>query len=153
MSQRLATYLLTVLMMVLGALAGTPGSFPVTADGSYLTPEAIFGLATPVVMVFSTLFFVYKTIETRVATGELNPGDLLALLKMEEFWVALVAAIAGIIQIFKPDLLNADAQAMLVNMLMGMSQVLLYFFSKRSPGVTAAAMTVKPLSNPFSEGR
>jgi hypothetical protein len=81
MSQRFASFIATIVALVVGALAtGEPGRFRANFG-----PEDLIAIGT-------LLFGVVAAINSRVSNGTLRPGDVLGLLGVREFWVAVVGA-------------------------------------------------------------
>lgn len=140
-SQRLFVLLLTGALMVAGALLGTPGEFPVTADGSYLTPDAMLTLLAPLGLMLTTIIFLFNAIDTRVNSGDIEPNDILALLRLNDFWVALVGIVAGILQVFGVNFLqDAGSQAAAVNMIMAAVTLFLRDNAQRPSGMVVQTL-------------
>ena len=134
-SQRLLWSVLMVLLLLGGALLGTPGEYPANEDGSLITPELVLELLAPLGMLAGISMFLTKSIKARVDNKQMKAGDVMALLKMEDFWVALVASVAGIAQLFNIRLIDEGTQAMLVNVFRGLATLLLRDYAQRAPGV------------------
>ena len=133
--QRGVTTILYVVLLFVGALLGHPGSLPTGADGQSITPEFILQIVAPVGLLVTTVFGVFQAINARVVAGQIQPGDLLALGKLSEFWVGLVGTVVfGIHMFFKVAFLTPDQQAIVANALLAIFTGLLNSFGKRAPG-------------------
>lgn len=137
-SQRLyIVAFVTVILLVISAIMGSPGEFPTTPDGSYWTPEFLGNLLVPLTLIVATVYQLFKAVNTRVTSGNIDPNDLKALLTVNEFWVAMVTVTAGFCQVFGVKFLqDAGEQAMLVNVIMGIMTLLVGSNAARPSGQT-----------------
>lgn len=134
-SERLFSLLVVVILFGIAAILGTPGDFPTTADGSYLTPDAVANLLAPIGLVFATFWSLLKSIDARVASGNIQPNDIIALLKVNDFWVAMIGIAAGIFHVFGADLLQDEGtQAAAVNAIMALVTLFLRDYATRPSG-------------------
>ena len=132
MSQRLFfAILIAVLFVVIGTAAWTQGN-SVFIDTANLN-AALISIIAPVILIVSTVNQFFNVVDARVADGKLQPGDIVALFTMSEFYVALVAAASGLLQVFSFELLSPDTQAVLVNGLLALATVVLRSLSNRAP--------------------
>lgn len=123
-----------VLLLLGGALLGTPGEFPVNEDGSLITPELVLELLAPLGMLAGISIYLAGSIKARVDNKQIEAGDMMALFKMEDFWIALMASVAGMAQLFNIRLIDDGTQALLVNVFMGLATLLLRDYAQRAPG-------------------
>lgn len=140
LSQRTFSFVLVAIMfLMVGIYATSQHLLPPIHD---LVSNA-FTLVTPLLFVFTTLNAWFDNIDTLVASGQLKPGELTPLFTMSAFYVFLVAELGGVLQIFSVKVLDADTQAMIVNVLLIMATVLLRSFTERP-----AQQAAKPLALP-----
>lgn len=132
MSQRLAFVLLILVVFVLGGALAFAQGHALIVVGDTLN-DKIVSLIVPFTAILTTVMTFLNVIDARVASGELAPGDQLALLGMSEFWVALVASIAGVLQVFGFEFISPDTQALLVSAGLLLATILLRSFSDRAP--------------------
>jgi len=151
-SQRLFWFGIVIVSLLGGALLGNPGQYAPTGDGSYLTPELFLEKLAPVGWLGLVTWSLFTAIRCRVDSGEMNPGDVLALLKTEEFWVAVAGVIAVVFEMFGGKVMDEGTQALIVNVGLGLATLILRDYGKRTPG--AQSYAVKALtSNPSPSGR
>jgi hypothetical protein len=139
-SQRLFWFGLVIMLLIGGALLGDPGQYPATGDGSYLTPELVLEKLAPVGWLATITFTLFTAVRGRVDTGELNAGDVLALLKTEEFWIAVAGVIAVVFEIFGGKVMDDGTQALIVNVGLGLATLILRDYGKRTPGAQSWAV-------------
>lgn len=137
MSQRIAVLLLTVVLFIIGAAVGTPGEYPLV-NGTYLTPELLLTLITPIVAGILALVNLFAALSARITSQAINPNDIIALLKSREFLVYFVALVAGVLQLFNADIpvLNDASQVMIIDLIMIAAALLLRDYAKRPDGHT-----------------
>ncbi len=142
-SQRLLWLISGFLLLVLGAIFGTPGEYPIL-DGNRISPELVFQLLIPIVAGALVFINVIRTINNRVVSGSIQSGDLMAMLKLPEFWTGLVAIAAGVSEIFNIRILeNKATQTLLADSLLGFITVLLNSYANtRLPAHTAQNVPV-----------
>ena len=146
--QRLFTSALTMILMFLGAVLGD-GKFPVLEDGKILSPELLISGVLPIGFLFTQLVLLFKRINQRVIDPDdpFEAGDLISLLKAEEFWVALFGIVVGILSIFGVQFIeNPESQVMIVNMMMGIVSFLLYSWTQRPNAKTEEPLVLRDLS-------
>lgn len=118
-SQRLFSLLLVVILLLVGAVLGKPGEFPATEGGGYLSPEFLLNMLAPLGLILTTVVQLFRAIDTRVNSGDIQPNDIIALLKINDFWIALVGVAAGVFHVFGVEFLQDEgSQAAAVNMIM-----------------------------------
>ena len=150
--QRGVTALLYTALLIIGALLGHPGNLPTGTDGQAITPEFILQLVAPIGLLITTIAGVFQSLNARVATGQIQPGDILALGKLSEFWMGLVGtAVFAIHTFFKVDFLTLDQQAVVANALLAVFTALLNSFGQRAPGETLTTAQVVAQSYPQRE--
>lgn len=114
--QRGAFAVLTVVLFVVGALLGTPGNFPVLEDGSIFSPEFITQLLAPLGLLVGIVWTTFQNINQRVVEGVISPGDLLDLLKLKEFWTAILGVIVLVVGMFTDvEILTEEEQINIAN--------------------------------------
>lgn len=132
--QRGLAAIVLVGLMILGAVLGNPGGFPIIL-GHELTPDALMKLILPVLLGFGTLAGLFGAINSRVMTQSINPNDLKALLGMNEFWVALVGTLVAVAQMAGLHILDdPERQTWLLTLLQGGALMLLRTWQDRPPG-------------------
>lgn len=140
MSQRLFWLVIVLFSLGAGALLGTPGEYAPTADGSYLTPDLVLEKLAPVGWLLTMTWTLFGTIKARVDNGEMNPGDILALIKTEEFWIAIAGLIGVVIELFGGRVLDEGTQTLIVNVGLGVATLLLRDYGTRSAGIQSYAV-------------
>lgn len=137
MSQRLLVALLTLALLIVGALAGNAGGYPaLAAGGTTVTPDYILTLIgqiiAPLGLLFTTLRGLFNAINARVLDGTLQPGDLGGLVTSLEFWTAAVSVVVGVGELFfRVTLFTPETQAIIANSLMAFFTALLNSFAQR----------------------
>ena len=137
MMQRLFVGILTVvLMLVAVVLGGNPGAFPVGPDGNILSPDLVVKLLAPLALGATTLFYFFKVISAKVTdpNDPFQPGDILPLLGLKEFWIAAVSVIAGTFEVFHIHVFDEGTQALVVTAIMGVISLLQHSWSQRTGG-------------------
>lgn len=119
-------YALPVLFILIAILIGTT---PENAEA------VVMEMIAPLAIFVTGIGGFARTINKRVASGDLVPGDLAAILQRREFWVFVAMGGAWLFQRLGlgviPDGFNYD---LLVNAFMAVSSVALYSFGSRSSG-------------------
>ncbi len=140
MSQRLFSTLLVMVMFVgFGLLAAAQHTLP--PFGSIA--DNVLTFVTPAIGVFYVLSKWLDTVDAKVADGSLTPGLITPLFSLPEFYTAIVACLAGVVQTFGFKLLDADTQTFIVNSLLVVVSVLLRSFTERTPAATAKSIPPK----------
>jgi membrane protein implicated in regulation of membrane protease activity len=130
MSQRLLSTLLVLVMFAVGGVvAFVQHTLPPLSDIS----ANLLTFVAPVVGVFYVLNKWLDTVDSKVADGSIQPGEIRPLLTMPDFYAAMVACLAGIFQTYGFKLLDADTQTFLVNSILVVVSVLLRSFAERTP--------------------
>lgn len=130
MSQRTFSFLFLIVFTIpVTLLAVYRGVIPSLTDLS----GQFFTLITPAIFIFTTLLKWYDTLDSKVIADEIKPGDIVPLFTMGDFWITEVACLAGVAQIVGLELLPAETQAVIVNLLLLGATVLLRSFSNRPP--------------------
>lgn len=124
-SQRLVTFIVLIVAAVLMALGGGQ----ITLSDSIT--NTVISLAAPFLLIFTTLSNLYAFLDARIAEGKLQAGDILGMLTMKEWWIAMIANVAGLGQIFGYKIISADEQVILVNVALAFVTVLLQSFTNR----------------------
>lgn len=147
-SQRAFTTVLIGIVAILVALYAAANHLLPAIDvhdlSGFLSANFIT-IITPLTFVFTTLNAFYDSVDQMIADGKLQPGDIQALFTMSSFYVTVVAAVSGLFQVFGISVINANDQAMLVNVLLLGATVLLRSFSSRAPQSPA------PVTPPVSQ--
>jgi hypothetical protein len=140
MSQRLFSFLIVVVFFVLaGVYAVVNHILPPLSDigGNLLT------FVTPLVGVFITLNSWFDVLDSKVADGSLPPGSIRPLLTMSDFYVAMVACLAGIFQTAGLKVIDETTQAFIVSSALVLVNVLLRSFTERTPTAKVTKAQVK----------
>lgn len=148
-SQRAFTTVLIGIVAILVALyAGANHLLPAidVHDLSGFVSANFLTIITPLTFVLTTLNAFYNSLDQMVTDGTLQPGDIQALFTMSSFYVTVVASVSGLFQVFGLSVINANDQAMLVNVLLLGATVLLRSFSSRAPQSSPA-----PVEPPASQ--
>lgn len=133
MGQRLISFLIVIVMFVLaGVYAITNGVFPPLGDLS----SNLLVFVTPVIGVFITLNSWFNVLDSKVADGSLDAGDVSALFTLSEFYVSMVACLAGVFQSVGLKVIDEATQAFIVNSALVLVNVLLRSFTERTPKAT-----------------
>ncbi len=98
-----------------------------------VTVDEIMSFFLPLTGVIFILNQFYDVIDAKVADGSLVAGDWLALFRLPSWYAAVVACAAGIYQFFGGQLVSADTQVLIVNLLQAFVFLLLRSFSDRLP--------------------
>jgi len=139
--QRTATAIVTLTIMVLAILVGGPENLPRS-----LSTESIMAVIAPGGLVLATLFNTFGAINARVGEGKLKPGDLLALGATREFWISVVAAIAGGLQLSGETVINETNQTFIVDLLLLGTAGLTRTWGMRPSGTEALTVTITPIA-------
>lgn len=146
MGQRAFVAIVTVVLFILGAILGSPSAFP-TVNGNVLTPEFIVGLIAPVILVVTTLRDLFRAITDKVTSQAVNPGDILALVRMREFWLYVLGAVVAVVHLFiKNDFLSPEQQAVIVDGILIIVNLLMNSYADRPSGqraLSASAMAAR----------
>lgn len=134
-SQRLFWFGIVIVSLGAGALLGHPGEYAPTADGSYLTPDLVLEKLAPIGWLLTMTWTLFGTIKARVDNGVMDPGDILALVKTEEFWIAIAGLIGVVIELFNGRVLDEGTQTLIVNVGLGMATLLLRDYGTRQAGI------------------
>lgn len=130
MSQRtFSTLVVFALFIVVGIIAAAQHTIPPLAD----IGNNLLQFVTPAIGVFYILKNWLDVLDAKIADGSLQPGDIVALFSMTDFWLAMVAALSGIFQTFGLKVMDADTQTFLVNSILVAVNVLLRSFTDRPP--------------------
>ena len=135
--QRELVAIIATLIMLAFALAGET---PDTSDATELATNVV----GPLLLLGGTLWNTFRAINSRVQNGTLEPGNLLDLSRLPEFWTSIIAAVIGSAHLFLDgrELMSAADQAMLANILLGLAGVLTRSWSDRPSGEQAAVITL-----------
>lgn len=118
-------------LLILGAVLGTPGQAPVIG-GQELSPAFLSGLS--VLIFLGVLWALIQAINTRVLEHTIQPGDLLALLQMREFWVAAIGSLVAGLQLVHVHILDdPNTQAALLTVLQAGAGLLIQSWGGRAP--------------------
>lgn len=138
MGQRLFTTFVFLVLLILGVAAGgQAGTFPAqAAGGTVISPDYVLELLgkiiTPALLLGGIARGIFLTINAKVVDGSIKSGDWLGLLRLPEFWAAIISFAVGVIQIFtKTVILDEASQAVLVSSIMGVVTLLLNSFGAR----------------------
>lgn len=157
--QRLLVTLLTIILMVFGAVLGSSGQFPdVEVDSvppiesqaesqaafesqTVISPDFLIdavgkGIA-PLIGVLASLIALFRALSQRInnPSDPFQPSSLVSLLKSKEFWVHVVAAVVATGQMAGVQLLDEGAQAELVAGIQAIMAGLLWSYGSRPSGV------------------
>lgn len=137
----LVAALTAIVLLIFGAILGTPGQFPVFESQAVFTPDYVFTLVgsviAPLVLLVKNFAALNRALTTRVnnPNDPFNPNDFWALLKSKEFWTYTVMAGVGIAQMFGVKVLSDEQQIVIVNGLLALSGVLLDSWGVRPSGM------------------
>jgi len=136
LSQRGFTTLIVLAVAVLVALyASANHLLPAVNvhDLSGFLSANFLTIITPVVFILTTLSGFFDALDKAIADNTLQSSDLTALFSMSAFYVTIIASVSGVFQVFGLSVINANDQAMLVNVLLLGATVLMRSFSNRAP--------------------
>jgi hypothetical protein len=147
LSAFLTGFILVVLYLIAAATGRNPLELPVAEDGvTVITPEFILSMLGPAVMLVYTLAKLFKSITTRVALQALasaqaiDPGNVIALLKIREFWITVVTTVFAGLMMFNLRFWEEGQEAtvidVIVNMIMAFMATLQSSYSQRPAGAT-----------------
>jgi hypothetical protein len=126
--------LIAFALLIVGAVLGQPGRLPIVG-GVEWTPKTVFSLVVPLLLFLVTIRSMFNAISQRVASGQYNPNDLRALLKTREFWIAGVAMLSSVAELFGWKILqDTEQQTVLANMLAAIAASLIGSWAQRLPG-------------------
>lgn len=132
MSQRLAFTLFIFVVFVVVSIMAFAQGHTLIVNGDTLNDQ-ILSLIVPFTAIMTTVWMFLKVLDARVASGELQPGDIISLLGMSEFWVSFFSVLAGVLQLWGYEFINPDTQAALVSAALIFSTILLHSFAERAP--------------------
>lgn len=141
MGQRIFSSFLFLVLIVIGVLLGQPaGAFPAlsaSAQTTAITPAYILELVGKIIVPATLLVGIarglFQAINARVVAGTLNPADLVGLLRLPEFWTALISFAVGVVQVFTHVvILDEASQAVLVSSILGVVTILLNSLGARA---------------------
>jgi hypothetical protein len=110
------TGVITLVLFLIGAGNGTPGSLPVDESGNILSAEGILQALAPLGIILGSLFFTLRSVTNRVNSGEFNPNDVSALFKTREFWMNIAVTITGALQAFGLQFWTAEQSSIVVDL-------------------------------------
>lgn len=149
--QRGVISILMVVLLIIGAVLGHPGQFPVINDTT-ITPEVLYqmivNLVAPLILLFTVVSGVFAALNARVATSQtlrtqgvitksqaVEPGDIKAIFLLPEFWLGMVGAVVFIIQFFlHVTILDENAQGLIANAILAIIAGLTKSWGERPPG-------------------
>ncbi len=139
-NQRGVISILYVILLLIGAAAGTPGQFPVTPEGTVVTPEFLYelivGVVGPLGLLAATIIGVFRSINARVNAEAIEPGDLAVIARLPEFWLGFVGTVVFIVQLFfNVQLLDENTQALVANAILAVISALLNSWGERPPAL------------------
>jgi len=139
MGQRFATALVSLLILVITVLVGGPDNLPRT-----LSTEGVLEVLAPAGLMLATLFNTLGAINTRVALGEFQPGDLIGLTRSREFWVSAVAAFVTGLQLAGIRVIDETEQTLAVDFLLMATTGLTRSWGMRPSGTVITTMIAPP---------
>lgn len=139
--QRLIVVFVSVVLYALGALVGDGQGWPIL-NGVEITPQHILQtggqIGLPALLGVYLIWQMLQEVNRRVQDGSIDAGNIVHLLKMQEFWVFAVGAAAAALQVFGFVWLeNPDTQAILVTVALGAVALLFRSYDQRLPGKPA----------------
>lgn len=129
-----------IVLLIFGAILGTPGQFPVFESQAVFTPDYVFVLVgsvvTSLVLLVKNFSALNKALTTRINNPDdpFNPADLKSLFGSKEFWVYAVAALVGIAQMFGVKIVAEEQQIVIAVGLQALAGVLLNSWGDRPSG-------------------
>ncbi len=130
MSQRLfSTLLAFVIFIAAGVVAATQHVLPPLSD----IGANILTFVTPAIGTLVILNTWLDVLDAKVADGTLKAGEIAPLLKMPDFYTAMVSVLVGALQTFGLKAIDTNTQALIVNGLLTFSIIVLRSFTDRTP--------------------
>lgn len=127
-------------MLIMGAVLGMPGHFPIV-EGVEYSPEQWFSLVggaiLPIILLAKNFKALSDALSARVnnPSDPFNASDLKALLLAREFWVYVVATAVALGQLFGLKVMAAEQQVFVSNGLLTITNYLLGSWAERPSGM------------------
>ena len=134
----------TAIVFVIGLGLGTMAFYNGFRLPSFrsVTVDEILSFFLPLTGVVFILNQFYSFLDAQISDGNLESRDWFALFKMPTWYATVVACSAGMYQFFGGQIISADTQTLIVNLLQAFIYLLLRSFTDRLPDPVVAQKPV-----------
>jgi hypothetical protein len=141
MQRRITFAIVLVAAILIGAASFASGAAKLDFSTMNFN-DFLVALAAPLLLSFTTLAGIFDVIDSRVAAGKMDAGDVVALFLMPEWYAGILSIIAGEAQFLNIAVINPNTQAMLVDLFLGAATLLFRTLSNRPNGSNITTITL-----------